>query len=120
MLGIDPPASNVFFETPGASPSATAAPTSALGTRQLPPGSHPLLGKRDVNLIDIHAEPYPSVNTVPNRRLARFDVPPSPGRDGRGAAWDVPCPDSPNLIPSSLRFERTFVRTPCEHHVVAR
>jgi hypothetical protein len=120
MLGIDPPGLECVFETRGASPSAAAAPTSARGTRQLPPGSHALLGKRDVNLIDIHAEPFPSVNTVPNRCLARFDVRlPPPARRKRGC-WDVPCPDSPNLIPSSLRFEPTFVRTPCEHHVVAR
>ena len=47
---------------------------TALRIRELPRGSHPLLGKRDINLIDIHSEPYPSVSTIPNRCLARWDV----------------------------------------------
>lgn len=54
------------------------------GARELPPGSHPLLGKRDVNLIDIHSEPYPSVNTIPNRCLVRFDVRFLPGETKEG------------------------------------
>jgi len=36
--------------------------------------THPLLGKRSINLIDIHSEPYPSVSTIPGHCLARFDV----------------------------------------------
>lgn len=54
------------------------------GARELPSGYHPLLGKRDVNLIDIRSEPYPSVNTIPNYCLARFDVRFLPGETKEG------------------------------------
>jgi putative selenium metabolism hydrolase len=47
---------------------------TALALRALPAGSHPLLGERDINLIDIHSEPYPSISTIPNWCLARWDV----------------------------------------------
>jgi putative selenium metabolism hydrolase len=35
---------------------------------------HPLLGSRDINLIDIRSEPYPSVSVLPGYCVARFDV----------------------------------------------
>ena len=57
---------------------------TARRVRELPPGSHPLLGKRDVNLIDIHSEPYPSISTIPNWCLARFDVRFLPGEAKQG------------------------------------
>ena len=44
----------------------------------------PLLGRRDINLIDIHSEPYPSVSTIPNRCLARWDVRFLPGETKQG------------------------------------
>jgi putative selenium metabolism hydrolase len=34
---------------------------------------HPELGRRSITCIDVHSEPYPSVSTVPDRCLARFD-----------------------------------------------
>ena len=36
--------------------------------------SHPLLGRRDINLIDIRSEPYPSISTIPDYCIAHFDV----------------------------------------------
>ncbi len=35
--------------------------------------SHPELGVRDLNCIDLHTEPYPSVSTIPGEAMARFD-----------------------------------------------
>jgi putative selenium metabolism hydrolase len=35
--------------------------------------THPQLGVRDLNCIDIHTEPYPSVSTIPGEAVARFD-----------------------------------------------
>lgn len=35
---------------------------------------HPSLGGRDINLIDIRSEPYPSISTIPDYCVARFDV----------------------------------------------
>jgi putative selenium metabolism hydrolase len=35
--------------------------------------SHPQLGRRDLNCIDVHSEPYPSVSTIPGRAMVRFD-----------------------------------------------
>jgi putative selenium metabolism hydrolase len=40
----------------------------------MPPQVHPLLGARDINLIDIHSEPYPSISTIPAYCVARYDV----------------------------------------------
>jgi putative selenium metabolism hydrolase len=40
----------------------------------LPEVEHPLLGRRDVNVIDIASEPYPSMSTIPSGCLLRFDV----------------------------------------------
>jgi len=40
----------------------------------LPAVEHPLLGPRDVNVIDIASEPYPSMSTIPSGCLLRFDV----------------------------------------------
>jgi putative selenium metabolism hydrolase len=42
--------------------------------RSLPRGHHDVLGERDINVIDIHSEPYPSVNVIPTNCLTRFDV----------------------------------------------
>jgi putative selenium metabolism hydrolase len=36
--------------------------------------AHPELGRRDINLIDIRSEPYPSISTIPDYCVARFDV----------------------------------------------
>jgi putative selenium metabolism hydrolase len=57
---------------------------TALRVRDLPAGSHPLLGRRDINLIDIHSEPYPSISTIPNWCLARWDVRFLPGETKPG------------------------------------
>lgn len=54
--------------------AADHAINTAFRVRDLPSGSHPLLGNRTVNLIDIHSEPYPSISTIPNWCLARWDV----------------------------------------------
>jgi acetylornithine deacetylase/succinyl-diaminopimelate desuccinylase-like protein len=35
---------------------------------------HPELGSRDINLIDIRSEPYPSISTIPDYCVARFDI----------------------------------------------
>lgn len=35
--------------------------------------THPVLGVRDLNCIDAHSEPYPSVSTIPGSVTARFD-----------------------------------------------
>jgi putative selenium metabolism hydrolase len=35
--------------------------------------THPQLGVRDLNCIDMHSEPYPSVSTIPGHATARFD-----------------------------------------------
>jgi putative selenium metabolism hydrolase len=40
---------------------------------QLDHPSHPRLGRRDLNCIDLHSEPYPSVSTIPGSVTARFD-----------------------------------------------
>jgi putative selenium metabolism hydrolase len=40
---------------------------------RIPRPSHPQLGARDLNCIDAHSEPYPSVSTIPGSVLARFD-----------------------------------------------
>jgi putative selenium metabolism hydrolase len=64
--------------------AAEIAAEIVIAARELPPVTHPLLGKRDVNLIDIHSEPYPSVNTIPDDCLARFDVRFLPGETAEG------------------------------------
>jgi putative selenium metabolism hydrolase len=43
------------------------------GVTRLDHPTHPHLGVRDLNCIDIHTEPYPSVSTIPGRATARFD-----------------------------------------------
>jgi putative selenium metabolism hydrolase len=43
------------------------------GMAHLPHPAHARLGRRDLNCIDIHSEPYPSVSTIPGSVLARFD-----------------------------------------------
>ncbi len=40
---------------------------------RIPRPTHPQLGGRDLNCIDAHSEPYPSVSTIPGSVLARFD-----------------------------------------------
>lgn len=42
--------------------------------KELSGPSHPTLGGRDINLIDIRSEPYPSISTIPDYCIARFDV----------------------------------------------
>jgi putative selenium metabolism hydrolase len=69
---------------------------TALKLRSVDPGSHPLLGKRDINLIDIHSEPYPSISTIPNWCLARWDVRFLPGetKDGLLELFRACVPDA--------------------------
>lgn len=43
-------------------------------TKELRGPRHPSLGGRDINLIDIRSEPYPSISTIPDYCVARFDV----------------------------------------------
>jgi putative selenium metabolism hydrolase len=43
------------------------------GMAHLPHPTHARLGRRDLNCIDIHSDPYPSVSTIPGSVLARFD-----------------------------------------------
>lgn len=64
--------------------AADHAVDAALNLRKVDPGSHPLLNKRDINLIDIHSEPYPSISTIPNWCLARWDVRFLPGETKEG------------------------------------
>ena len=64
--------------------AADHAVDTALNLRSVDPGSHPLLGKRDISLIDIHSEPYPSISTIPNYCLARWDVRFLPGETKEG------------------------------------
>jgi acetylornithine deacetylase/succinyl-diaminopimelate desuccinylase-like protein len=58
---------------------------------------HPQLGRRSITCIDVHSEPYPSVSTIPDRCLARFDCRFGPDDDGASlcallaepaAGWD--------------------------------
>jgi putative selenium metabolism hydrolase len=44
---------------------------------------HPRLGPRDLNCIDMHSEPYPSVSTIPGWAVARFDCRFLPGETER-------------------------------------
>ena len=64
--------------------AADHAVDTALNLRSVDPGSHPLLGKRDISLIDIHSEPYPSISTIPNYCLARWDARFLPGETKEG------------------------------------
>ena len=67
---------------------------------------HPNLGRRDVNCIDVHSEPYPSVSTIPGSVTARFDCRFLPGetpdsltallRDAATRAW-ADWPERPGL-----------------------
>jgi putative selenium metabolism hydrolase len=59
--------------------------------------THPRLGRRDLNCIDVHSEPYPSVSTIPGGVTARFDCRFLPGEtpesvvnllvDAAGRSW---------------------------------
>ncbi|HWF15316.1 MAG TPA: M20/M25/M40 family metallo-hydrolase [Acidimicrobiales bacterium] len=40
---------------------------------RIPHPAHPQLGARDLNCIDVHSDPYPSVSTIPGSAVARFD-----------------------------------------------
>lgn len=50
---------------------------------RIPRPSHPQLGTRDINCIDAHSEPYPSVSTIPGSVLTRFDCRFLPGETPR-------------------------------------
>jgi acetylornithine deacetylase/succinyl-diaminopimelate desuccinylase-like protein len=72
---------------------------------QVPARSHPILGNRSLSVIDIASEPYPSVSTIPNRCLARFDCRFLPGDSkqdvlelisGLTRDWPLP-PDGPSV-----------------------
>jgi putative selenium metabolism hydrolase len=43
-------------------------------TKEVRSPNHPSLGGRDINMIDIRSEPYPSISTIPDYCVARFDV----------------------------------------------
>jgi putative selenium metabolism hydrolase len=68
--------------------------------------THPRLGRRDLNCIDVHSEPYPSVSTIPGTATARFDCRFLPGetpesivallRDAAARAW-AGWPEPPGL-----------------------
>jgi putative selenium metabolism hydrolase len=68
--------------------------------------AHPRLGRRDLNCIDVHSEPYPSVSTIPGSVTARFDCRFLPGEtpesviallvDAAGRAW-AGWPEHPGL-----------------------
>ncbi len=68
--------------------------------------THPRLGRRDLNCIDVHSEPYPSVSTIPGAVTARFDCRFLPGEtsdtvvallvDAAERAW-VGWPERPGL-----------------------
>jgi acetylornithine deacetylase/succinyl-diaminopimelate desuccinylase-like protein len=83
---------------------AMAALISEAGRIEHP--SHPRLGRRDLNCIDLRSEPYPSVSTIPGRVTARFDCRFLPGetpdsviallRDAAGRAW-AGWPEQPGL-----------------------
>ena len=60
--------------------------------------NHPSLGGRDINLIDIHSEPYPSISTIPDYCVARFDVRFLPG-ESRESMLNL----MQNLLPSGCR-----------------
>jgi acetylornithine deacetylase/succinyl-diaminopimelate desuccinylase-like protein len=72
----------------------------------LPQPTHPRLGRRDVNCIDVRSEPYPSVSTIPATAVARFDCRFLPGetpesvvallRDAAARAW-ASLPERPGL-----------------------
>lgn len=54
--------------------NAARAMASLIGqVAALPHATHPRLGVRDVNCIDLLSDPYPSVSTIPGRVTARFD-----------------------------------------------
>jgi putative selenium metabolism hydrolase len=53
--------------------AATAAAALIGRVAQLTHPRHPQLGVRDLNCIDLHSEPYPSVSTIPGRTTVRFD-----------------------------------------------
>jgi putative selenium metabolism hydrolase len=68
--------------------------------------AHPRLGRRDLNCIDVHSDPYPSVSTIPGSVTARFDCRFLPGEtpesviallvDAAGRAW-AGWPEHPGL-----------------------
>jgi putative selenium metabolism hydrolase len=88
---------------------------TALRVRQLPTRSHPLLGDSGIALIDIHSEPYPSISTIPNWCLARWDVRFLPGETKQGVleAFAGCVPDG---VRADVRFHRagwtTYVGDP--------
>jgi putative selenium metabolism hydrolase len=60
--------------------------------------NHPSLGSRDINLIDIRSEPYPSISTIPDYCVARFDIRFLPG-ESREALLDI----MQGLLPAGSR-----------------
>lgn len=82
--------------------------------RELPAGSHPLLGRRDINLIDIRSEPYPSVTTIPDYCLARFDVRFLPGESPEGLLESFR-----RLVPPNLDVDVRYTRAAWRSYVGA-
>ena len=67
-------------------------------SKELRGPSHPSLGGRDINLIDIRSEPYPSISTIPDYCVARFDVRFLPG-ESRESILNL----MQNLLPAGCR-----------------
>ena len=82
----------------------------AHAVRDLPRGEHPLLGRRDINLIDIHSEPYPSISTIPNHCLARYDVRFLPG-ETRETLLDAFRGVIPAGVDADVRYHRAMWTT---------
>jgi putative selenium metabolism hydrolase len=71
---------------------------------------HPLLGRRDISLIDIHSEPFPSVSTIPGYCVARFDVRFLPG-EARDSIISLFGDLMPAGIRTSVRMARNRFNT---------
>lgn len=71
---------------------------------------HPLLGRRDVCLIDIRSEPYPSVSTIPGYCVARFDVRFLPG-ETRDSILHLLGEQVPAAVRARVRMDRNRFRT---------
>ncbi|HEX5145859.1 MAG TPA: M20/M25/M40 family metallo-hydrolase [Conexibacter sp.] len=90
--------------------AADLAVDVAKGVRALPAGDHPLLGPRDISLIDIRSEPYPSISTIPNWCLSRYDARFLPGETPESLLDDFRSA-LPHGVDADVRYERTSFTT---------
>lgn len=90
--------------------AADIAVDIARAIRDLPAGDHPLLGARDISLIDIRSEPYPSVSTIPNWCLARYDARFLPGETPESLLADFRSA-VPAGVDADVRYERATFTT---------